>query len=332
MVFIDAQLSDKPIIFANDSFLHLTGYDRDEVLGQSLHFMMASGTDSDMLAKIKTASGNHAAGDPEICCRRKNGSLFWVTIFISPVRDRSGDVIQHFASFADVTDRKRETDRLRFLLDELNHRTQNTLATVQAIAAQTFQGAADREAVTAFNGRILALSKVHALLGRRNWDSLNLRDVIEQILEPFGLHDGLIPRFTIEGDNVRLPPKTTLSLAMMFHELATNASKYGALSPNAAGKVDIAWQVETTPQGDRIRLRWQENGGPLVMPPAHSGFGSRLIERGLAQELNGEVRLDYDPEGVVCQIVMPVPVAGGWDQSPSWFAGINPAAPKSITA
>ena len=117
----------------------------------------------------------------------------------------------------------------------------------------------------------------------------------------------------VECDDVRLRPKTVLTLAMVFHELATNAAKHGALSNDAGGQIHIAWQVEPTPQGDWMRLRWQENGGPPVTPPGRKGFGSRLIESGLAQELDGEVRLDYEPAGVVCQIVMPVPQeVGGW--------------------
>jgi two-component sensor histidine kinase len=213
--------------------------------------------------------------------------------------------VEHFASFVDLTEHKQEKDRLRFLLDELNHRTQNTLATVQAIAVQTLRGAADKEAVGAFEGRILALSKAHGLLGRKLWDAVSLRDVIDQILQPFGLNDRRVIRFSVEGDDVRLQPKAALTLAMVFHELATNAAKHGALSNGGDGKIDIAWQVEPTPHG-RMRLRWKESGGPPVMPPGRKGFGSRVIEGGLARELDGEVRLDYEPPGVVCQIIMPV--------------------------
>jgi PAS domain S-box-containing protein len=312
MVFTDAKASDNPVIFANDSFLSLTGYDREEVLGQSLNFLMARGADPEALAAIEAAFEGRSHCHPEIRYRRKDGSLFWATIFISPVQDESGDAVQHFASFVDVTKHKQEKDRLRFLLDELNHRTQNTLATVQAIAVQTLHGVADKEVVDAFTGRILALSKAHGLLGRENWEGVSLRDVIEQILEPFGLRDRRVARFTVEGDDVRLPPKAALTFAMVFHELATNAAKHGALSNDAAGRIDIAWQVELTPQGDRMRLHWQERGGPPVTPPGRKGFGSRLIESGLAQELDGEVRLDYEPAGVVCQIVMPIPQGGGW--------------------
>jgi two-component sensor histidine kinase len=213
-------------------------------------------------------------------------------------------VVQHFASFVDITKHMKEENHLRLLLDELNHRTQNTLATVQAIAVQTLRGVADKEVVDAYEGRILALSKAHTLLGRELWKSVGLRDVIDQILQP--LNDRRVSHFTVKGDDVPLQPKAALTLAMVFHELATNAAKYGALSKAAVGKVDITWQIKPTAQGDRLRLRWQESGGPPVKPPGRKGFGSRLIEGGLAQDLDGEVHLDYDPAGLVCQITMPV--------------------------
>jgi len=177
---------------------------------------------------------------------------------------------------------------------------------VQAIAAQTLRGAANKQVVDAFEGRILALSKAHSLLGRKHWETVSLRDVIDQILQPFGLSDRRVARFSVEGDEVRLQPKAALTLAMLFHELATNAAKHGALLNGAAGKIDIAWQAEPTPRSDRMRLRWQESGGPVVTPPGRKGFGSRLIEGGLARDLCGEVRLDYEPLGVVCQIIMPL--------------------------
>jgi PAS domain S-box-containing protein len=306
MVFTDAKEPNHPLIFANDSFLSLAGYDREEVLGRSFDFLMGRPTDPEALAQVEAAFASSSENDFEICFRRKDGSMFWAAFFISPIRDETGDVVQHFASFVDLSKHMQEKDRLRFLLDELNHRTQNTLATVQAIARQTLRGAADKKVVDAFEGRILALSKAHSLLGRKHWQTVSLRDVIDQILQPFGLNDRRVARFSVEGDDVRLQPKAALTLALVFHELAINAAKHGALSNGAAGKIDIAWQVEPTPQGDRMRLRWQESGGPPVTPPGRKGFGSRLIEGGLAQELDGEVRLDYEPAGVVCQIIMPV--------------------------
>jgi PAS domain S-box-containing protein len=311
MVFTDAKVPNHPLIFANDSFLSLTGYDREEVLGQSFDFLLARPANPDALAQVEAAFAGGSERDCEIRFRRKDGKMFWAAFFVSPIRDKSGDVVQHFSSFVDITKHTQEEERLRFLLDELNHRTQNTLATVQAIAVQTLRGAADKEVVGAFEGRILALAKAHSLLGRKLWEAVSLRDVIDQILRPFGLNDRRVARFSVAGDDVRLQPKTALTLAMVFHELATNAAKHGALSNGAAGKIDIVWQVEPTPQGDRMRLRWQESGGPLVTPPGRKGFGSRLIEGGLAQELDGEVRLEYEPAGAVCQIIMPVPREAG---------------------
>jgi PAS domain S-box-containing protein len=307
MVFTATKGPGNPIIFANDSFLSLTGYDRDEVLGQSFNFLMARGADPEVMAQVEAKFDGNSDTDLEIRYHRKDGSVFWAALFISPVRDESGVVVQHFASFADLTRQKQEEDRLRFLLDELNHRTKNMLATVQAIAVQTLRGTTDEKVIDAFEGRILALSKAHSLLGRENWDGVGLCDVIDQILQPFVLNDPRGSRFSVECDDVRLRPKTVLTLAMVFHELATNAAKHGALTKDGAGQIDIAWQVEPTPQGDRMRLRWQESGGPPVTPPGRKGFGSRLIEGGLAQELDGEVHLDYEPAGVVCQIVMTVP-------------------------
>jgi len=306
MVFTDAKEANHPLIFANDSFLSLAGYDREEVLGQSFDFLLGRPAGPDALAQVEATFAGSSKNDFEICFHRKDGSTFWAAVFISPILDKAGDVVQHFASFVDLSKHKEEQDHLRFLLAELNHRTQNTLATVQAIAMQTLRGAANKEVVDAFEGRILALSKAHSLLGRKLWETVSLRDVIDQILQPFGLNDRRVARFSVEGDDVRLQPKAALSLAMLFHELATNAAKHGALSNGAAGKIDITWQAAPTPLGDQMRLRWQESGGPPVTLPGRKGFGSRLIEGGLAQDLDGQVHLDYEPVGVVCQIIMPV--------------------------
>jgi putative addiction module CopG family antidote len=315
MVFTDAKAVGNPIIFANDSFLKLTGFGRDEVLGQSFNFLMAQGASPDTLKTIESAFAEEPRdGDPEIRYRRKDDSIFWASIFVSPVRNPAGEVVQHFASFMDSSQHKKEEERLRFLLNELNHRTQNTLATVLAIAKQTLAGAADEQIVKVFEGRLLALSKAQSLLGRTSWDRVGLRQVINRILEPFGLHDLQRERITATGDDVRLQPKAALSLAMVFHELATNAAKHGALS-NDAGRVNITWQAEATPEGSRMRLLWQESDGPRFAQPNRKGFGSRLIQRGLAQELNGAVHLSYDPKGVTCQISMPLPEGDGWSKN-----------------
>lgn len=128
MVFTNAKDANNPIVFVNDAFLVLTGYAREEVLGQSFNFLMARGADADALAHIEQAFAGQSKGGAEICYRRKDGSVFWSAIFISPVREESGKIVQHFASFVDLTYHKQEQTQSRMLIDELNHRVKNTLA------------------------------------------------------------------------------------------------------------------------------------------------------------------------------------------------------------
>ncbi|MCW6512499.1 PAS domain-containing protein [Lichenifustis flavocetrariae] len=307
MVFSNARAPDNPIVFVNQAFLDLTGYDEQEVLGQKFDFLIQPGTDPEALTEIQTAFQGGRDLETPVRFHHKDGGTIWVTIFITPVRDDAGAVVQHFASFVDVTTHKREEERLRFLLDELNHRTQNTLATVLAIAGQTLRGMADERTIDAFEGRILAMSKTHGLLGTENWDRICLRDILGRTLESLGVRASV----SLEGDEVRLQPKEALSLTMAFHELATNAMTHGALSTNG-GMIDVSWRIEAMPNGDRVRLQWRESGGPPVSPPSFRGFGRRLIEGGLAQDLNGEVRLAFEVTGVICEIVMPDPKGAWW--------------------
>jgi PAS domain S-box-containing protein len=313
MIFTDAVGPDHRIIFANDSFLHLTGYERDSVLGESVQSLV--GYDFGLIerAKLDDAFQPDASTDSSFRFRRKDGSIFYASLFVSTVQASDGAVAQHFVSFHNTTSLVREKLHLRCLLDELNHRTQNTLVTVLAIAAQTLRRETDAKVYEKFEGRVLALSRVHTLLGQKNWSGAGLCDVAEQILRPFGLLDGQNSRFAMTGCEVTLPPKTALSLAMVFHELATNAVKYGALSDSSEGHVSLDWTLHPGLATDRLRLTWQESGGPLVTLEGRRGFGTRLIEGGLAQDLNGEVQFTFGASGVRCEIDMPVPVAVGLD-------------------
>ncbi|QCI63377.1 HWE histidine kinase domain-containing protein [Phreatobacter stygius] len=308
MLFTDAGVTGNPIIFANDAFLDLTGYARQEVLGQSFNFLMARGTDPDSLGRIEAAFAGNRVGGSEISYRRKDGSLFWSAILISPVRDESGDVVQHFASFVDLTDHKREQAQSKMLIDELNHRVKNTLATVQSIVSQALRNTSDPAVIReAIESRLFALSRSHDLLTRENWEGAGLLDLVKAALEPFGVANGRSERFVITGRNIRVTPKVALALGIAFHELATNAVKYGAFS-NKAGSVLISWKTKPSPEGDRLVLRWQEKDGPPVALPSRKGFGSRVIERGLVHELEGTVDLAYRTDGAVCTIDFPAPI------------------------
>ena len=306
MIFTDAKKDDEPIIFANDAFLSLTGFTRNNILGETFQSLLAPDCDGHALKLLKSAFEGGSDGDPELCLKRQDGSNIPASVFVSPVRDERGDINQNFVSFVDLTKHRQEQEHLRFLLDELNHRTQNALATVMAIIGQTLRGMADDKVITKLEKRVLALSKANSLLGAENWDRVGIRDVLDRILAPFGLKNGHDSRFALRGDNIRLRPKAALTFAMVFHELATNAMQHGALSGPEPGLVEIDWSVSTAREGE-FSLCWRETGGPSVALSQHKGFGSRLIERGLAQELNGSVKLTFDPSGLVCEIKMPAP-------------------------
>ena len=201
--------------------------------------------------------------------------------------------------FRDISDRKNAEEHRDLLLNELNHRVKNTLAIVQALAAQTFRHTGvDRSALLTFEARLLNLSEVHNVLTDRNWESANLYEVVRAALRPHRA-PGRDP-FTVEGPSLRLRPKSAVALSMTLHELCTNATKYGALS-NETGSVTVSWRIAD----GRFLLRWQEHGGPPVSPPTHQGFGSRLIQRSLAAEFLGEVDITFDPAGLVCTIDAP---------------------------
>ncbi|MFC4172492.1 HWE histidine kinase domain-containing protein [Microvirga sp. GCM10011540] len=205
-------------------------------------------------------------------------------------------------------ERVRADARRRLLINELNHRVKNTLATVQSIAAQAFRANDWRPEVReAFEARLIALSKAHDVLTRESWDGADLREIVAQATAPFSSIGHA--RFTVEGPPVRLSPSVALSLAMTLHELLTNAVKYGALSV-AEGRVAIVWSVDETPESVRLKLTWQESGGPAVSEPQQKGFGSRLIERSLTREHGGEVRITYPAPGLACEIVITLPSEG----------------------
>lgn len=307
MVFADARETANPIIFANESFLALSGYERDEVLGQSFNFLMAHASDAEALAKIEAEFEGQSGNGVEIRYRRKDGSEFWAALFISPVRDEGGAIVQYFASFVDLTRHKEEEAHSRMLINELNHRVKNTLSTVQSIVWQALRTATDPKAIReAIESRLHALSRSHDMLTLTNWQSAGLLDVVNDALEPFAVTDGRKDRIVIEGDNIQFPPKAALALGIAFNELATNAVKYGAFS-DGMGSILIQWRLEPAPEGEQLILLWQEQHGPTVVHPSRRGFGSRMIENGLAQELEGQVHLDYRPEGLVCTMRFPVP-------------------------
>jgi two-component sensor histidine kinase len=203
-----------------------------------------------------------------------------------------------------VLERKRTEEHQRLLINELNHRVKNTLAIVQSIAAQTLKGdEVGPETRRALESRLAALAAAHDLLTTENWETASLSQVIAKAGLGCGASD---ERFAIGGPDLRLEPQTAVSVAMAIHELCTNAVKYGALSSDS-GTISITWDIKQERDGKRLHLVWRESGGPPVSAPSRRGFGTRLIERGLAADLGGTARIEFLADGVVCTVEAPLP-------------------------
>lgn len=203
---------------------------------------------------------------------------------------------QHELEILQTMEQMREHEmRQKLLLDELNHRVKNTLASVQSVAVQTLANAREpREARDLFIERLMALSTTHDLLVKHAWTSASFRELVEATLRPYG------HAWRHLGPDLRLDPNYAVSLGMAVHELATNAIKYGAW--RTGGEVEIATEVADA----EVRIVWRESGGPPVSPPTRGGFGARLLQRGVAAELGGKVVLDFAPAGLICTIAAPI--------------------------
>lgn len=227
-----------------------------------------------------------------------------MTLFLSfvcqPIRDAAGEIAGIFVQGHDVTESVAAAERQKLMIDELNHRVKNTLATVQSIAMQTARSHEDpRSFAETFQSRILSLSHTHDLLTRSHWEGADLRAVLEHETTAHGLH-----RLTLNGPNVALDPAMAVSLGMIFHELATNAAKYGALTPGE-GRVLVDWSVADL-NNPHLDIFWRETGGPQVVQPERRGFGSRLIERNVRHDLAGAVLMHYRDDGLTAEITIPL--------------------------
>jgi PAS domain S-box-containing protein len=215
----------------------------------------------------------------------------WVDVSVFP--SQTGQSVY----FRDITERKEAEERQQLLVNELNHRVKNSLATVQAIAAQTLNGV-DGDVRERFTARLMALARANDLLVAKTWEGAGLREIAEQVASPHAGEE----RFIIDGPELHLSPRSATAVALALHELATNAAKYGALS-SPDGQVELRWTIDGK---GAFELVWRETGGPPITPPERTGFGTRLIQKGLSNELKGVVRMDYQPTGLVCILSAPL--------------------------
>ena len=246
----------------------------------------------------------HAGEDLDVEYRvvRPNGQVGWI-LARGRAMYENGVAVRLAGISLDITERKQAENRQRLLLDELNHRVKNTLASVQSIAMQTRRFVPEASGFDeAFIARLEALARAHELLSEADWDGASLGDVLERTLAPHRQAEEQ-DRISLAGPRVRLGPNAAVTLNMAFHELATNAAKYGALSA-ASGRIDVEWRLQHS--GEGIEIDWREAGGPRVAEPSRRGFGSRLIEQGMARELSGFAQLVFEPQGLWCRITLPL--------------------------
>jgi two-component sensor histidine kinase len=236
----------------------------------------------------------------EAIAERPDGSRVSFIPYPTPLRNAQGEIVGAINMLVDISDRKEAETRQRVLIDELNHRVKNTLATVQSLAHQTARHATTLDAfVETFEGRVLALAKVHDLLTKRHWLNAPLKSLIEDILAPHAEGEA---RTRISGPAAELKPAAALSLTMALNELTTNAAKYGALSRDT-GVLSVQWELHE----DRVlRLEWTEQGGPAVLTPHRLGFGTRLMQRCIERDLDGHFDLQFQPSGLRCYMTIPL--------------------------
>lgn len=280
----------------------LFGYTSAEMLGQNVsHLLTPEDLQAGVLEReISRVLGGERQQDTRWMVR-KDGTRFWAQWVTEPVRDGAGQIRGVAKVLRDETERKQAEERQSLLIGELNHRVKNTLATVQAIANQTLRGAADpEEFATRFQDRLQALSSAHNLLTRTTWEGADVGDIVRAQLTLDEAGD----QISATGPPAFLDAPSSLALALVLHELGTNARKYGALSV-AEGRLVIQWNIVHITGNARLQLEWTEQGGPPVRALERKGFGTTLVMRSL-RSVGGQTELGFAPEGVQCRIELPL--------------------------
>jgi PAS domain S-box-containing protein len=300
IVVADARAPDQPIVLANSSFLELTGYSAEEVIGRNCRFLQGEGTSPLAVAAIRSAILEEREATVEILNYRKDTSPFWNRLHISPLRADDGKVDYIFASQVDVTDQRRiealEATEHR-LLKEVDHRAKNVMAIVESIVRLSNSENPQRYAA-AIQMRVQALAQVHIMLAESGWNAVKLEDVIRQQVAPFAEK-----RLKLSGPDVMLPSLVVQPIGLVLHELAVNAARHGSLVERQ-GQVSVEWKK--SPEGAGFELAWIEEGVRPVTVRHRPGFGSMLIGAIIEKQLNGHLERNWKQTGLDLRMTVPL--------------------------
>ncbi len=297
-------LADGTILFVNRAYAHTLSKAPADLTGRSLWDFVSAEDRAHVEAKIALLTPENRIVTIENRIETPVGPR-WVMWYNTALTfDADGRWTEAQSSGFDITERKALEEQRQLLLDELNHRVRNTLMVVQGMAYQSFRGQdVPQAALEAFNARLHALSAAHTALSRSSWTGAEMDEVVRRGLA-FCSADP--DRVAFGGPALNLRPNAAVAVVLILHELATNAVKYGALS-NYDGRVDLHWSLVDAGEGAlRLVLSWIETGGPEVTEPSRQGFGTRLIITSVRQQLAGEVTMTFLPEGLACQMSMPL--------------------------
>jgi PAS domain S-box-containing protein len=295
-------------VSVNEARCKLTGHSREELIGQ--HFGHV--TDPEILEHDLELFARQVAGEFDTYTtdskfRHKNGSGGWARVTSTAVRGADSTFLYAVRVVEDIIERRQADKRQKLLIDELNHRVKNTLATVQSLAWQAARpGVPPQVAQERFQERLLALSRTHNLLNETHWEGAALKTILETELGPYATAAG---RVRLDGPEVHLEAKPAVVLGMAVHELTTNAAKHGALSV-ASGRVQVEWKIEDRGAESVLTIDWCELDGPALAAQPSPGFGSRLLRQTITRELAGQLDIRYEREGVCCTIVVPLGSTG----------------------
>lgn len=303
----DPNQPDDPIVFCNQAFEQLTGYPREEIIGRNCRFLQGARTDQRQIDRIRTALKEEDVAVVELLNYRKDGSTFWNALHLGPIYDTDGKLKYFFGSQWDVSDihvARAEERHAKAMAREVSHRLKNVFSVIGGIVNITGRSMNARELAAKINERVQALSRAYEpTLDEAIMGTIEVGQAVRAVLRPY---DPEGDRIEFEGNGVRTEPNAISTIGLTLHELATNATKYGALSHDG-GKVKVSWHYETDRNNRQTLLvNWKETGGPAIEGPPHgSGTGFDIADTLLSYS-SGVLERRWERDGLAATIALPI--------------------------